>query len=126
MESIHKRTPDESKLKRLTDELEDNAQMMEILNLATVDIWEQVIEYFRDNYGEETIQAKLANFEESWDIQYEKWGNDLIIALGEHTDDVNFVGHEGYLNKEVTQSLVKDIRKRRARLGVILASRGVS
>ena len=126
MESIHKRTPDEAKMKRLTDDLKESAEMMETLNLAMVDIWEQTINFLRENYEEDKLDEKFNHFQTSWDKQYEKWGNDLVIALGEQTDDVNFVNHEGYLDKETVEELVKDVRARRRRLNEILASRDVS
>lgn len=126
MEYIHKRTPDEAKMKRLTDDLRENAEMMDTLNLAMIDIWEQTIEFLKENYGEDKIGEKFAHFETSWEKQYDKWGNDMIIALGEQTDDVNFINHEGYLDKEVVEELVKDIRARRKRLNALLASPDVS
>lgn len=126
MESIHKRTPDEAKMKRLVDGVKESAEMMETLNLAMVDIWEQTINFLRENYEEEKLEQKFENFQASWDKQYEKWGNDLVIALGEQTDNINFVNHEGFLDKKTVEELVKDVRARRRRLNEILASRGVS
>ncbi len=125
MEGIHKRTTEEAKIIRLANGVRETAEMMETLNLAIVDIWEQTINFLRENYGEEKLEEKYANFETSWEKLHEKWGNDLIIALGEQTDDINFINHEGFLNKEVVAELVKDVKKRRARLSEILASRDV-
>lgn len=116
MEKIKTLTPDEKKLKRLRENLQENAEMMEVLNLALTDIWEQVAIFLADNYGEEKWQEKMDHFDESWVKMYEKYGNDLIIALGEQTDDINFVNHEGYIDKHEADELVSDVRKRRRRL----------
>ncbi|OGD81383.1 hypothetical protein A2572_01110 [Candidatus Collierbacteria bacterium RIFOXYD1_FULL_40_9] len=113
-------------MKKLTEGVKETVEMMETLNLALVDIWEQVAIYIREKYGDEKFDEKFRNFDKSWEKLHEKYGNDLVIALGEQTDEVNFINHEGYLDKEVVAQLVKDIKRRRARLSEILASRDAS
>ena len=104
--------PDELSMIRVERTLDDNI----ILCQARDDIFEQVAAYLLVEYGETRLEERIGNFCESWSSQYEKYGDDLIIALAEMTDalfETPFVNHAGYINKEVAKQAVKNIRARR-------------
>jgi len=103
---------DELSTVRAERTLEDNI----ILCQARDDIFEQVAAYLLLEYGESRLEERVRNFCESWDSQYDKHGDDLIIALAEMTDalpDRPFVNYAGYINKEIAKQAVRDLRMRR-------------
>lgn len=97
----------------------------EVLDKETVikdckeDIFTTVAEYLLAEYGEDGLETRLTNFGESWQKMFDKYGDDLVYALAERTDDINedpFVNFAGYLNKEMVKGLVSSIRARAKQL----------
>ena len=95
------------------------ARAQELLELQTRmavikdDFFEQVANYLLQRYGESRLEDRLTHFAQSWDDQYEKYGDDLIFALGQVVDDLNegnIVNYDGYLNKKTAKELVRQYR----------------
>lgn len=97
-------------------QMEEAIETNTILNACKEDIFGQVALYLLERYGEKGLEERLVHFQESWDSQYERHGDDLVIALAEMTDslfETPFVNFNGYINKKVAKEAVRNIRTRR-------------
>lgn len=90
-----------------------------ILTQAKEDIFSQVAFYLQSEYGDDGYETRLSHFNESWTRMYEKYGDQLILALAEITDDLEsdpFVNFSGYLDKDKLREQIKSLSNRSKRL----------
>jgi len=95
---------------------EEMLGMEAVLYQTKEDIFEQVAIYLLERYGEKDLDVRLANFVESWESLYDKYGSDLIYALGPLVDslyDEPFVQHMGHLKKVAVREEVRKLKARR-------------
>ena len=86
-----------------------------ILAQAKDDIFSQVAQYLLDEYGDDGYEIRFSHFNESWERMYEKYGDQLILALAEITDDLAldpFVNFSGYIDKDKVKEQIKSISRR--------------
>lgn len=95
-----------------------SARMEEILLLAKTkaEIFERTAYYLLEEYGEDKLEVRLGNFADSWDVLFEKYGEDLIYALIDKLEQLNeepFVNHMGYINKKTAKNEVRRLKAER-------------
>ena len=86
-----------------------------ILTQAKDDIFSQVAQYLLGEYGDDGYEIRFSHFNESWERMYEKYGDQLILALAEITDDLAldpFVNFSGYIDKDKVKEQIKSISRR--------------
>lgn len=102
----------ERKLDRNQEESEKTINNLEFLAVIKMDIFEQVEIYLLEKHGENMLPRKMGHFNESWGKFYERYGNVIIIALGELTDEIEFLNHEGYIDKYKLGKQIESVSKR--------------
>lgn len=76
------------------------------------DIFQQVEEYLLETYGPEMLKRKMEHFNDSWAKFFGRYGNIVILALGELTDEIEFLNHEGYIDKYKLSKQMESVSKR--------------
>ncbi len=76
------------------------------------DIFEQVGVYLLEEHGEEKFAEKWEHFNESWTKFFDRYGNLLILALGELTDEIDFLNKEGFIDKFKACKQMESVAKR--------------
>ncbi len=58
------------------------------------------------------FKRKMDHFNESWEKFFGRYGNIVILALGELTDEIDFLNHEGYIDKYKLSKQIESVSKR--------------
>jgi hypothetical protein len=99
-------------INRNQEEKDKTINNEEFLKDIKDDIFQQVEEYLLEKHGKEEFTRKMAHFNESWDKFYARYGNLLILSLGELTDDIEFLNHEGYMDKYKVSKQMESVAMR--------------
>jgi hypothetical protein len=75
------------------------------------ELFRQVEEFLKSEYGDKRLEEKIDHFSTSWNKMYEKYGNLLIVALEELSHEMRFVNHEGYIDKQAIKTGVKKVKR---------------
>lgn len=102
----------ERQINRNQEESEKTINNEEFLAVIKTDIFEQVEIYLLEKHGEAMLPRKMEHFNESWEKFYGRYGNVVIIALGELTDEIEFLNHEGYIDKFKLSKQIESVSKR--------------
>lgn len=76
------------------------------------DIFQQVEAYLLEAHGQEMFKRKMDHFNESWEKFFGRYGNIVILALGELTDEIDFLNYEGYIDKYKLSKQIESVSKR--------------
>lgn len=107
--------PQEMARRQINKNLEEKDQIInneEFLKDIKDDIFQQVEEYLLEVHGTEALTRKMEHFNESWAKFFGRYGNILILALGELTDEIEFLNHEGYIDKFKASKQMESVAKR--------------
>lgn len=117
---IPKRTRDVSPEGKLRENREktaeaetQDAEMQVLLNEAIDEIFAAVEDYLFDKFGAgPAFENRLENFTGSFESYYDKLGVILVWALGEMTDEMNFLKQNGHLIHDIVEQKIREIEKR--------------
>lgn len=111
----HSSDPQEKLRRQINKNLEEADKTInntELLTEIKNDIFEQVEAYLLEEHGDEVYKQKMDHFQNSWEKFYCRYGNVLILALGELTDEIEFLNHEGYIDKYKAGKQIESVKKR--------------
>lgn len=99
-------------INRNQEEKDKTINNEEFLRVIREDIFQQVAEYLMEKHGEEEFSRKMDHFNESWEKFYNRYGNLLILSLGELTDEIEFLNQEGFMDKYKVGKQMESVAKR--------------
>lgn len=112
------RTSAEARLQHRYDvrdaEQEEIDETQKLIDEAITEIFASVEDYLFTIHGAgPEFENRLENFAESFEHHYAKVGVMLVWAIGEMTEEMNFLKQNGFLINEVIEQKIKEIEKRK-------------
>ncbi len=97
--------------RRLEERLLESANKAEMLRAIEENVFYAVGQFIFASTDEVHQDRKIKNFGTSWGKFLEKYGEDLIFAFGQKTNKIDFLNHEGFIDKNAAKEIVKAWKK---------------
>ncbi len=97
--------------------MEEEAQRLgELMDEAIEEIFVCVEDLFESKLGQgQALENRIYNFTMSWNSQFQRHGPKLVWAIGEMTEEMNFVNHAGFIRIDLVKAKINEIEKRTKR-----------
>ncbi len=94
--------------------MEEETQILEeLMNEAIEEIFASVEDWFERDLGQgQPLENRIYNFTMSWNSQFQRHGAKLVWAIGEMTEEMNFVNHAGFIKIDLVKKKIDEIEKR--------------
>lgn len=113
--------PTERLRQNLLDEIagreakEEEERVLEtLMQDAIEEIFASVEDWFERELGQgPALENRLYNFKASWENQFNRHGVILVWAIGEMTEEMNFVNKAGFIRIDLVKMKMDEIEKRK-------------
>ncbi len=91
----------------------ESQRLEELMNEAIEEIFACVEDLFERELGQgPALENRIYNFTMSWNSQFQRHGVKLVWAIGEMTEEMNFVNRAGFIKIDLVKAKINEIEKR--------------